>query len=42
MVGAFPAITSAILDALGPLGVQQIDGPATAYRVWRAMRAAKA
>ena len=42
MVGAFPAITSAILDALGPLGVKQIDGPATAYRVWRAMRAAKA
>jgi carbon-monoxide dehydrogenase large subunit len=42
MVGAFPAITSAILDALGPLGVKQIDGPATAYRVWRTMRAAKA
>ncbi len=38
MVGAFPAITSAILDALAPLGVTEIDGPATPYRIWRAMR----
>src|SRR5437764_1698383 len=42
MVGAFPAVTSAILDALMPLGVPQIDGPATAYRVWRALGAARA
>src|SRR5438067_6380640 len=41
MVGAFPAITSAILDALAPLGVTEIDGPATAYRIWRAIRASK-
>jgi carbon-monoxide dehydrogenase large subunit len=39
MVGAFPAITSAILDALAPLGVDQIDGPATSYRVWRVTQA---
>ncbi|HEX6441273.1 MAG TPA: molybdopterin cofactor-binding domain-containing protein, partial [Stellaceae bacterium] len=37
MVGAFPAVTSAILDALAPLGVSAIDGPATPYRIWRAI-----
>ena len=42
MVGAFPAIASAILDALAPLGVGEIDGPANAYRVWRALGAARA
>ena len=42
MVGAFPAIASAILDALAPLGVGRIDGPANAYRVWRALGAARA
>jgi carbon-monoxide dehydrogenase large subunit len=41
MVGAFPAIASAILDALAPLGVTEIDGPATPYRIWRAIRASK-
>jgi carbon-monoxide dehydrogenase large subunit len=42
MVGAFPAIASAILDALAPLGVGRIDGPANAYQVWRALGAARA
>jgi carbon-monoxide dehydrogenase large subunit len=41
MVGAFPAITSAILDALAPFGVTDLDGPATPYRIWRAIRAAR-
>ena len=41
MVGAFPAIASAILDALAPLGITEIDGPATAYRVWRVIAAAR-
>ena len=36
MVGAFPAITNAILDALAPLGVKGFNGPATAYAVWSA------
>jgi carbon-monoxide dehydrogenase large subunit len=40
MVGGFPAVASAILDALAPLGVVAIDGPATPYRIWRAIRAA--
>jgi carbon-monoxide dehydrogenase large subunit len=41
MVGAFPAIANAILDALAPLGVGKIDGPATAYCVWRTIAAAR-
>jgi carbon-monoxide dehydrogenase large subunit len=34
-------IINAILDALAPLGVDQIDMPATPERVWRAMRSAR-
>jgi aerobic carbon-monoxide dehydrogenase large subunit len=37
MVGAFPAITNAILDALAPLGIDEVGGPATSYAVWRAI-----
>ncbi len=37
-IAAFPAIHNAILDALAPLGVVDIDGPATPARVWRAIR----
>ncbi|HWA81511.1 MAG TPA: xanthine dehydrogenase family protein molybdopterin-binding subunit [Acetobacteraceae bacterium] len=33
-------VMAAILDALAPLGVTEIDMPATAERVWRAIRAA--
>ena len=33
-----PAIANAIVDALAPLGVTGFDGPATPYRIWRAMR----
>jgi carbon-monoxide dehydrogenase large subunit len=36
-VGATPAVISAILDALGPLGVTHIEMPATPERVWRAI-----
>ena len=39
-VGAPPAIMNAILDALRPLGVKQLDMPATPRRVWEALRAA--
>jgi carbon-monoxide dehydrogenase large subunit len=38
-VGAFPAVASAILDALAPFGVTTLDGPATPLRIWQAMRA---
>jgi carbon-monoxide dehydrogenase large subunit len=37
-VGGFPAITNAILAALAPLGVSNFEGPATACRIWRALR----
>ena len=32
---------NAILDALAPLGVAQIDMPATPERVWRAIHRAR-
>ncbi|HET6223358.1 MAG TPA: xanthine dehydrogenase family protein molybdopterin-binding subunit, partial [Dongiaceae bacterium] len=39
--GSPPAIMNAILDALRPLGVKELDMPATPLRVWRAIVAAK-
>jgi carbon-monoxide dehydrogenase large subunit len=36
-VGAFPAITNAILDALAPYGITDIVGPVTPERIWRAI-----
>jgi carbon-monoxide dehydrogenase large subunit len=41
-VGALPAVMLAILDALAPLGVTDIDMPATSERVWQALKSAKA
>jgi carbon-monoxide dehydrogenase large subunit len=40
--GAPPAVIGAILDALKPLGIEHIDMPATANRVWTAINAQKA
>jgi carbon-monoxide dehydrogenase large subunit len=40
-VGALPAVMLAILNALEPLGVTELDMPATALRVWQAIEAAK-
>jgi len=40
-IGSPPAVMNAILDALAPLGVSDLDMPATPYRVWEAIRAAK-
>jgi carbon-monoxide dehydrogenase large subunit len=37
-VAAFPAVTNAILDALAPLGVSNLAGPATPERIWRAIK----
>jgi carbon-monoxide dehydrogenase large subunit len=39
-VGAVACLTSAILDALAPLGVSHLGMPATPERVWRAIREA--
>jgi aerobic carbon-monoxide dehydrogenase large subunit len=38
---ALGAVVNAIVDALGELGVEHVEMPATAERVWRAMRAAR-
>jgi carbon-monoxide dehydrogenase large subunit len=40
-IGSPPAVINAILDALTPLGVTDLDMPATPYRVWEAIRSAK-
>jgi aerobic carbon-monoxide dehydrogenase large subunit len=37
--GAPPAIIGAILDALKPLGIDNIEMPATPARVWAAINA---
>jgi carbon-monoxide dehydrogenase large subunit len=37
-VGAYPAVTNAVLDALAALGVTTFEGPATPAHVWAAMR----
>jgi len=37
-VGALPAITNALVDALSEFGVRHIEMPATPERIWRAMR----
>ena len=39
--GAPPAIVNAVLDALRPLGVAQVDMPLTSESIWRAIRLAK-
>ncbi|MFT5485873.1 MAG: carbon-monoxide dehydrogenase large subunit [Paracoccaceae bacterium] len=37
-VGALPAVTNAVIDALAEFGVTHIEMPATPERVWRAMQ----
>ncbi len=41
-VGGTPTVINALIDALRPLGVKQIEMPATPERGWRAMSQAKA
>jgi carbon-monoxide dehydrogenase large subunit len=40
-IGVPPAVINAVLDALAPVGVTQLDMPATPEKVWRAIRAAR-
>src|SRR5256885_1102093 len=40
-VGALPVVMNAVLDALAPLGVRHLDMPASAERVWNAIRDAR-
>jgi aerobic carbon-monoxide dehydrogenase large subunit len=37
-VGALPAVTNALVDALSEFGINHIEMPATPERIWRAMR----
>ena len=39
--GAVPALVNAVIDALGELGVKEIEMPVTREKVWRAIRAAR-
>ena len=40
-VGALPVVINAVMDALAPLGVRDLDMPATSDRVWRAIQDAR-
>ena len=40
-IGATPAVLAAVLDALAPLGVRDIEMPANGERVWRAIQEAQ-
>ena len=37
-IGSPPAVVNAILDALAPLGVEDISMPATSHKVWQAIQ----
>ena len=39
--GASPAIISAVIDALSPLGIEHIDMPATPLKIWTAIQNAR-
>ena len=41
-IGSPPAVMNAVLDALAPLGVKDLDMPASPNRVWTAIQQAKA
>jgi carbon-monoxide dehydrogenase large subunit len=40
-IGSPPAVVNAVVDALAPLGVTDMQMPATPERVWRTIEAAK-
>jgi carbon-monoxide dehydrogenase large subunit len=40
-IGSTPAVVNAVVDALSPLGVENLDMPLTPQRVWQAMQSAK-
>lgn len=40
-VGSTPTVMNAIMDALWPLGVRNIQMPATPHRIWQAIQGAK-
>ena len=40
-IGSTPAVQSAVIDALLPLGVRHVDMPASPQRIWEAIQAAR-
>jgi aerobic carbon-monoxide dehydrogenase large subunit len=40
-IGSTPAVQSAVVDALGYLGIRHVDMPATPQRVWTAIKEAR-
>src|SRR5437762_4545659 len=40
-IGSTPAVVNAVLDALAPLGVREIDPPCTPEKGWRAIASAR-
>ena len=40
-IGSTPAVVNAVIDALAPFGVKNIDMPLRPERVWRAIQEAK-
>src|SRR2546430_181013 len=38
--GSTPAVVNAVMDALRPLGIRQLDMPLTPFRIWEAIRKA--
>jgi len=41
-IAATPAVMNAVVDALSPYGIRDIDMPASPWRVWQAVQAARA
>ena len=41
-VGSLPAVMLAIMNALAPLGVRELDMPATSERIWEAIQKVEA
>jgi len=40
-IGSTPAVVNAVVDALAPLGVREIDPPCTPEKIWNAMLASR-
>ena len=40
-IGSTPAVVNAVLDALAPLGITEMDPPCTPEKVWRAIQSAQ-
>lgn len=40
-IGSTPAVANAVIDALAPLGITEIDMPLTPLKIWQAIQSAK-